>query len=350
MARVGVSYAIGREANAKYNETLSGVQVKNARYHQFIKPVDGFIRPGDPSSGLLPGINPTVKNDGTEDKLIQAYCFRLCATNVPENRLPWPKPENYNPMKYELLLRNFEAGDNRIPWNPVMMPNRKTDSNNNFAVSTDNIRMNYDYPDGDYETRQLIIKEHENYQRGLMWTLAEHPRVPEKIREYFQEWGLSKDEFLDNDNWPRQLYVREARRMVSSYVMTQHNCQGNETVTDPVGLAAYTMDSHHVQRYIDKNGYVRNEGDVQVGGFPPYPISYRSIVPKESDCTNLFVPVCLSSSHIAFGSIRMEPVFMVLGQTSASAALMAIEEGVNVQNINYQKLSDLLLADKQVLK
>ncbi len=349
MAEADVSFTFGREANSKYNETLNGVQVKNAKYHQFIKPVDGYIQPGNPSSGLLPGINSSIEKDGSGDKRIQAYCFRLCATDVPENRRPWTKPENYNPERYELLLRNFEAGDDRIPWNPVMMPNRKTDSNNNFAISTDNIGMNYDYPDGDYETRRLIIKEHEDYQKGLMWTLANHPRVPQSVRQYFNEWGLSKDEFVDNDNWPFQLYVREARRMVGDYVMTQHNCQGRETVKDPVGLAAYGMDSHHIQRYIDKNGYVRNEGDVQVGGFSPYPISYRSIVPRESECTNLFVPVCLSASHIAYGSIRMEPVFMVLGQSSASAALLAIEEDVNVQNIDYQKLSQHLLDDRQVL-
>jgi len=349
MAKAGVSYTFGREANSKYNETLNGVQVKHSTHHQFIKPVDGYIRPSDRSSGLLPGINSSIEKDGTGDKRIQAYCFRLCATDVPENRIPWPKPGNYNPMRYELLLRNFEAGDHRIPWNPVMMPNRKTDSNNNFAFSTDNIGMNYDYPDGDYETRRLIIQEHEDYQKGLMWTLANHPRVPQKIREYFQRWGLSKDEFVDNNNWPHQLYVREARRMVSDYVMTQHNCQGRVVADDPIGLAAYTMDSHNTQRYVGENAYVRNEGDVQVGGFPPYPISYRSIVPKESECTNLFVPMCPSSSHMAFGSIRMEPVFMVLAQSSATAAVQAIEEGMAVQKIDYQKLSQRLMADKQVL-
>ncbi len=350
MAVAGVSYTFGREASSKYSETLNGVQVKNAIYHQFIKPVDGYIKRGDPSSGLLPGINSFVEKDGIGDKKIQAYCFRLCATDVPDNRRPWPKPKNYNPMRYELLLRNFEAGDHRIPWNPVMMPNRKTDSNNNYAISTDNIGMNYAYPDGDHEIRRLIIQEHEDYQKGLMWTLANHKRVPKKIREYFQKWGLSRDEFVDNDNWPHQLYVREARRMVSDYVMTQNNCQGRQIAEDPVGLAAYGMDSHNIQRYIDKNGYVRNEGDVQVHDFPPYPISYRSIVPKESECTNLLVPVCVSATHIAFGSIRMEPVFMVLGQSAATAALQAINEGISVQKIDYQKLHYRLLVDKQILE
>ena len=351
MAKAGVSYTVGREANSQYDETLSGVQVKNSTHHQFIKPVDPYVRPGDPSSGLLPRVVAgPLPPDGTGDRKVQAYNYRLCATDQPANRRPWPKPANYDQRQYEILLRNFEAGDMRIPWNPVLMPNRKTDSNNNFAFSTDNIGMNYDYPDGDYATREKIIQEHIDYQQGLMWTLANHPRVPAKIREHFQTWGLSKDEFLDTDNWPHQLYVREARRMVGPHVMTQHNCQGRVTAEDSVGLAAYTMDSHNIQRYVDSSGLVRNEGDVQVGGFPPYPISYRSIVPKEGECTNLLVPVCLSATHISYGSIRMEPVFMVLAQSSATAAAMAIDGGTSVQAVDYAKLRERLLADKQVLE
>jgi hypothetical protein len=350
LALAGVSYTVGREANATYSETLNGVQTKNAIHHQFIKPVDPYVTPGDPASGLLPGVHDEGPGaEGAADRRVQAYCFRLCATNVPENRRPWPKPQNYNPLRYELLLRNFEAGDHRIPWNPVMMPNGKTDSNNNFAISTDNIGFNYDYPDGDYKTRAAIIAEHENYQKGLMWTLANSPRVPDKVRAHFNEWGLSKDEFTDNDNWPHQLYIREARRMVADYVMTEHNCRGSVTCDDPVGLAAYTMDSHNVQRYVDTEGFARNEGDVQIGGFPPYPISYRSIIPKQSQCSNLAVPVCLSASHIAYGSIRMEPVFMLLGQSAATAASHALDEQTSLQNINYEKLKACLLADKQIL-
>ncbi len=350
MALAGVSYVVGREANAVYGETLNGVQTHNATHHQFVKPVDPYIVPGDPSSGLLPGIDPHGPGEeGGGDHRVQAYNFRICATDVPENRRPWPKPDDYDPLRYELLLRNFEAGDEQIPWHAVMMPNRKTDSNNNHAVSTDYIGMNYEYPDGDYATRERIVHEHESYQKGLMWTLANSPRVPEKIRAYFQTWGLAKDEFTDNDNWPRQLYVREARRMVSDYVMTQHNCQGRQIAEDPVGLAAYTMDSHNVQRYVDADGHVRNEGDVQVGGFPPYPISYRSIVPKRSECTNLLVPVCLSASHIAFGSIRMEPVFMVLGESAATAAVQSLDADVDLQALDYARLSERLQADGQIL-
>lgn len=351
MAKAGVSYHVGREANAAYGETLNGVQTKNAVHHQFIVSPDPYIVPGDPSSGLLPGIHPGGPGEeGAGDHRVQAYCFRMCTTDVPENRRPWPKPDDYDPLRYELVLRNLEAGDHRIPWNPVLMPNRKTDTNNNFAISTDNVGMNYEYPEGDYATRERIIREHETYQKGLMWTLANNPRVPEKVREHFQRLGPAKDEFVDNDNWPHQLYIREARRMVSDYVMTQHDCQGRRIADDPVGLAAYTMDSHNVQRYVTEDGRVVNEGDVQVGGFSPYPISYRSIRPKKSECTNLLVPVCLSASHIAYGSIRMEPVFMVLGQSAATAACHAIDEGAAVQDIDVPKLLARLKADGQILE
>jgi hypothetical protein len=349
MAKAGVSYHVGREANAKYGETLNGVQVKNSIHHQFIKAVDPFVKPGDPSSGLLPLIQPGVPEpDGTGDRLVQTYNFRVCTTDVPENRRPWPKPADYDERRYELLLRNCEAGDTRIPWNPIFMPNRKTDTNNNFAISTDHIGANYDYPDGDYATRDRIFRDHVSYQQGLLWTLANHPRVPEKMREHFQRLGLAKDEFVDHDNWPHQLYVREARRLISEYVMTQHNCQGRTVAEDPVGLAAYTMDSHNIRRYA-KDGRVWNEGDVQVGGFPPFPIAYRSLRPKESECANLLVPVCLSASHISYGSIRMEPVFMVLGQSTATAAVLAINAGTSVQRVDYAKLRERLLADGQIL-
>lgn len=269
---------------------------------------------------------------------------------MPANRRAWEKPKNYDSRQYELLLRNFEAGDNRVPWNPVWMPNRKTDTNNNYAISTDYIGRNYAYPNADYKTRDRIFQEHLSYQKGLMWTLANHARVPKKVRAHFQRIGLAKDEFTATDNWPHQLYVREARRMVSGYVMSQHDCQARREATDGVGLATYTMDSHNIQRYVDKSGHVRNEGDVQVGGFSPYPIAYRSLCPRKTECGNLLVPVCLSASHIAYGSIRMEPVFMVLGQSAATAACHAIDSRTTVQQIDIAKLQKRLLADGQVLK
>ena len=352
MATAGVSYHVGREANKTYGETLNGVQKKmNLKNHRFLQQVDPYVKPGDPSSGLLPGVHgDDPGEEGEGDRRVQAYCFRMCMTDVPGNRLSWMKPADYDPLRYEILLRNFEAGDHRAPWSPTLMPNRKTDTNNNGAFSTDNIGKNYDYPEADYQTRERIFREHLSYQQGLMWTLANHPRVPQKVRSVFQQWGLAKDEFTGSGHWPHQLYIREARRLISDYVMTQHDCQGRRVVEDPAALAAYTMDSHNVQRYVDQHGHVRNEGDVQVGGFAPFPISYRSIVPQKSQCTNLFVPVCLSASHIAYGSIRMEPVFMVLGQTAATAASQAIDEQVAVQDVDYQTLKTRLQADHQVLK
>ncbi len=351
MAKAGVSYAVGRESNATYDETLNGVQTARATKHQFEHPVDPYVVPGDPSSGLLPSLgdhDPGADGDG--DHRVQAYCFRMCLTDVAENRVPVPKPEGYDPLRYEVLLRHLLAGWDRVFGNHKMMPNRKSDTNNHGAFSTDNIGMNYDYPDGDYATRERIIEEHKTYQKGLMWFLANDPRVPEDLQALVQRWGLPKDEFVDNDHWPHQLYIREARRMVSEYVMTEHNCRGSRVAEDPVGLGAYGMDSHNTQRYVDAEGYARNEGDVQVGGFSPYPISYRSIVPKARECANLLVPVCLSASHISYGSIRMEPVFMLTGQSAATAAVHAIEEKKAVQKIDYERLRERLLADAQVLE
>ncbi|PIE23753.1 MAG: xanthan lyase [Planctomycetota bacterium] len=350
MALAGVSFTVGRESKSRYGESLNGIQVKNAVHHQFVVPVDPYVVAGDKSSGLLPGITEgPLPPDGSGDHRVQAYCFRMCITDIPENRAEWVKPKDYDEKLYELLFRNFEAGDMRIPWSPIWMPNRKTDTNNNFAVSTDFIGHNYEWPNASYAERERIFARHLSYQQGLLWSLAHHPRVPEQIRKHFQKYGPAKDEFVDHGNWPHQLYVREARRMVSDYVMTQHDCQGRRRAKDAVGLAAYTMDSHNIQRYVDEHGHVRNEGDVQVGGFPPYPISYRSIRPKKSECKNLLVPLCLSASHIAYGSIRMEPVFMVLGQSAASAASLAIQEGVAVQDIPIKALQQRLLADGQVL-
>lgn len=348
MAKAGVSYHVGREANSVYGETLNGVQTGHAVHHQFTKQVDPYVKPGDPASGLLPGIEKDPGEEFAGDRKVQAYNFRMCTTDDPDNRRAWEKPANYDERQFELALRNVEAGDARLAWAPSWMPNRKTDTNNNFAVSTDFIGMNWDYPEADYATRAKIWQAHEDWQKGLMWTYAHHPRVPEKIRAAFQKLGLAKDEFPDNGNWPRQLYIREARRMVADYVMSEKNCKRREIVEDSVGMGAYNMDSHHVQRYVTKEGFVRNEGDVQVGS-RPYPISYRSIRPKAGECSNLLVPVCLSASHIAYGSIRMEPVFMVLGQSAATAAVHAIEQGVSVQDIRHDKLKARLLEDGQVL-
>jgi len=350
MALSGVSYAVGRESNDQYGETLNGVQTALGKYHQFPDGVDPYIRTGEPSSGLLPNINPDIQRDGTGDSKIQAYCYRMCLTDAPENRIPFEKPEGYNELEYELLFRAIEAGAKSPYFIPSDMPNRKTDWNNRGPFSTDYIGRNYNYAEGDYETRDKIRASHKTYQLGLMWTLAYHPRIPESIREEISRWGLPKDEYEKYGNWSPQLYVREVRRMISDFVMTENHCKQKLPVEKSIGMGAYTMDSHHVQRYVTKEGYVKNEGDVEVGGFGPYPIAYESIVPKKQECTNLFVPVCPSSTHMAFGSIRMEPVFMILGQSAATAACMAIEDKVSVQDVNYNKLKKQLLKDKQILK
>ncbi|MEL7120670.1 MAG: FAD-dependent oxidoreductase [Bacteroidota bacterium] len=364
MAKVGVSYFVGREDNKQYNETLNGVQLRNK--HQFPDGIDPYVVKGDPTSGLLPYINPTVQPNGTGDKRLQAYNYRLCLTNNPNNRIPFPEPDNYNPLNYELLWRvmqknlNLDNAGNLIPgstnnegkydhywqWRTFKtgfiiqyMPEDKTDFNHLGGFSIDYIGQNHDYPEASYKRRAEIFEEHKQFILGIFYFLKTDPRVPQKIKDEFNSWGLPKDEFTDNGGWPHYLYVRETRRMIGEYVMTEHNCVGDEVVEDGIALAAYTMDSHNTQRVV-VNGMVKNEGNVEVGGFGPYPIAYRSITPKRDECTNLLVPVCLSASHIAYGSIRMEPVFMVLGQISALAACEAIDHDGQVQSVNHKVLTD----------
>ena len=345
----GVPFTVGREANAVHDETLDGVQLGRAIHHQFATPVSALIDPGDPASGLLPGILPEPHPaDGSGDRGLQAYCFRMCLTDDPDNQLPWTAPEGYDPARYELLLRTFDGGADRVPWNIVRMPNRKSDVNNNGAVSTDYIGGNHQYIDANDEQRQQIIAEHLHWQQGLLWTLATHPRVPEKVRADTNRWRRAADEFTDNDGWPWRIYVREGRRMISTVVMNENHVRGKLTLEDPIGFASYGMDSHHVHRRA-VDGLVRNEGDVQVGGFSPWPISYRSITPPPRSCSNLLVPVAISATHIAFGSARMEPVFFVLGESAGIAAALAIEHKTSVQDVSYPLLKEHLLAAEQIL-
>ena len=374
MAAAGVSYTVGREANDQYGESLNGIQANKLSYtlrktvsrntynHNFIEGVDPYVKKGDPSSGLLPFISPGKPGiDGKGDNKIQAYCFRMTLTDHPDNRIPFAKPIGYNELDFELLFRNYEAaegpiekmysyGDPLVPWINSDMPNRKTDTNNQKGFSTDFIGQNYDYPEGSYAERDKISAAHKKYQQSLMWTLAYHPRIPTKVREVVSKWGTCKDEYESEDGWQGQLYVREARRMISDYVMTQENCEALRVAKDPVGMGAYGMDSHNIKRYVDVNGFVKNEGNVEAHVDSPFPVSYQSIVPKKSEVQNLLVPVCLSASHIAFGSIRMEPVFMVLGQSAAIAASIAIDKNYNVQDIPYHELEAELIKYKQVLQ
>ena len=349
----GVSFTTGRESNATYNETVSGIQTKGALKNQLPDGIDPYLQPGDPASGLLPGVNPDAGGeDGQGDHRLQAYCFRMCLTDSPENRVTIGKPEGYDEAAYEILFRAIEAGQSRDFTKFSLMPNRKTDSNNNGGISNNPVGLNHgkdwNWATLDHDQRLALAKQHEHWQRGLMWTLQNHPRVPEKIRKEYSAWGLPKDEFTDNGHWPHQLYVREARRMVSDFVMTEHHCRRKQPVPEPIGLAAYTMDSHNVQRHV-KNGMVKNEGDIQLRIPGPYPVSYRAIVPKKAECQNLLVPWCLSASHMAFGSIRMEPVFMILAQSAATAADIAIKSGISVQDVPYEVLKNRLIEDGQRL-
>ena len=351
MASSKISYHVGREANSKYQEQWNGIQAGVFQHkHYFKNHIDPYKVPGDSSSGLLPRISPEKPGvNGEGDKKVQTYCYRMCLTNKPENRVPFPKPDGYDASQYELLIRVFNAGWGELFEKYDWIPNWKTDTNNHGPFSTDNIGMNYDYPDATYARRKEILKEHETYQKGLMYFMATDPRMPPDVQKQLNTWGLAKDEFKDNGNWPHQIYVREARRMISDVVMTENEILSQKPVNDPVGMGSYTLDSHNIQRYVTDSGFVQNEGDIGVHAPKPYGISYGAIVPKESECKNLLVPVCLSSSHIAFGSIRMEPVFMILGESAATAASMAIDEKINVQKVSYEGLKKKLLEQKQVL-
>ena len=356
MAAAGIDYHVGREGKDVYGEDWNGVQtgVLHHRHHFDAIPgkkrIDPYVIPGDPSGGVIARVSPDPpgnRHDG--DHRVQAYCFRMCLTNDPANRIPFARPDNYDPANYELLARIFDAG-----WRDVFgkfdpIPNHKTDTNNHGPMSTDNIGMNYGYPEGSYETRRRIIKEHEDYQKGWLYFIANDPRVPEDIQKRMRTWGLPKDEFTDNGHWPHQLYIREARRMIGSFVMTEHELLKRRPTPQSVGMGSYTIDSHNVQRYITPDGYVQNEGDIGVK-CTPYQIAYGSLVPKKQQCENLLVPVCVSSSHIAFGSIRMEPVFMILGQSAATAACMALDDKSAVQDIDYDQLTAQLIREGQVLE
>ncbi|GIP38429.1 hypothetical protein J31TS4_17090 [Paenibacillus sp. J31TS4] len=349
LARAGVSYHVGREANAVYHETWNGIQF-GSPHHTFRAWVDPFVVEGKPDSGLLYGVSdasPGIQGQG--DSSVQAYNFRICLTDTASNKVDFPQPPGYDPAKFELLSRYIRAGVwdvMRLHW---PMPNGKTDLNNFGAVSTDFIGMNHGWPDGDYAERERLFQEHVHHNLGILHFLANDDSVPLSIREEVSRWGLPADEFLGTANWPHSLYVREGRRMIGDVVMNQNHCLRYRVEEDAIGMASYGMDSHNCRRLVI-DGRCVNEGNVETGLNGPYPISYRGIVPKGTECTNLLVPVCLSSSHIAYGSIRMEPVFMVLGQSAGTAAAMALEgSGRAVQDVDYGTLRTRLLQDGQLL-
>ncbi|MDQ0252423.1 hypothetical protein J2W22_004511 [Sphingomonas kyeonggiensis] len=351
MAGAGVRFTVGREANAAYGETLNGVQLKNTTNHQFTLDIDPYRVAGDPSSGLLPRISAErPAPDGSADARIQAYTYRMCLTDVPANRVPFSRPRGYDAGQYALLKRYMDAGYRDFFRKFDRIPNGKTDTNNFGAFSFDNIGMNYRYPEGSDAERQAIAREHTRYQQGLLWFMAHDPGVPADMRAEMSKWGLCKDEFTRNGHWPREMYVREARRMVSDFVMAEPHLRGTSPTPRPIGMGSYNMDSHNVQRIIDARGFVRNEGNIEISPGRAYPISYDAIVPRRGEVTNLLVPVALSASHIAYGSIRMEPVFMILGQSASVAASIAIDDQLPVQDIDYSKLRAQLTREGQILE
>ncbi|MGB0766171.1 MAG: FAD-dependent oxidoreductase [Phycisphaeraceae bacterium] len=354
MPGAGVSYVMGRESNDEFDEQGNG-NTGVAKKNQLRNGIDPYVVKGDPSSGLLPYVNPDLGGDpGDGDHRFQAYCYRMCLTDVPENRITIEKPEGYDERDYEILFRSIEAGQKGGFFKTSPMPNRKTDSNNVGGVSTDFIGANYgdnwNWATLKHREREVLADMHKQWQLGLVWTLQNHSRVPKEIRKAYGMWGLPKDEFADNGHWPYNLYVREARRMRSDFVMTENHCKRKLSVEDPIGMGAYTLDSHNTQRVVH-NGMVKNEGDIQtyLRG-KAYGIAYRSIVPKQDECENLLVPWALSATHIAFGSIRMEPVFMILSESAVVAACIAIDRDLPVQAVDYDDLKPQLEARGQVLR
>jgi hypothetical protein len=348
MAQAGVSYTFGRESVAQYGESLAGVRAHTAS-HQFA--VD--IPARDENGKLLPEVSAEPRGEpGSADKRIQAYNFRVIASSVPENRIPWPKPSGYDPKRYELLARYLPAMTKYmgrpLTFNEVslfrVIPNGKADINNRGGFSSDYIGKNYNYPDGTYAERAKIWQEHIDYQQGFYYFLANDPRVPRELQEEVRQWGLAKDEFTDTENWPNQLYVREARRMVGEFVATQKDLQTERTKADVIGMGSYNSDSHNLQRHVSETGIVLNEGDVQVP-VQPYQIPYRLMLPKRAEAENLLVPVCFSASHIAYSSLRMEPQYMIIGHAAGVASAMAVQKGLAVQAVPVDELQKTLLAE-----
>src|SRR3546814_726734 len=301
MALAGVSYTVGREDNSVYNETLNGYQLaeylKQSGRHQFPDGISPYRIPGDPASGLLNGISPETPGKTVDgDQKVQAYNVRICLTDSVENQIPITRPPDYDSTKYELLARLFKAQPNFTGPNDYFiwseMPNRKTDVNNRGGFSTDMIGANYEWPEGSFETRKRIFEEHVYYTKGLLYFMTTDPRVPDTLRNEVARWGYPKDEYVSTGHFTPQLYIREARRLIGEAVLTENHCRGKLEVDDPIGMGSYPMDSHNTQRII-VNGMVKNEGNVEVGGFDPYSISCSCITPKRTECTNLLVPVCL---------------------------------------------------------
>ncbi len=349
MAKSGVSYTVGREANDQYGETLNGYRI-NYEKGTDLTQIDPYIIEGDKKSGLLPYIDKKAPSkQGAKDKKVQAYTYRMTLTDDPANRIKIEKPANYNVLWYEVLLRQIKLNPS-IELQKIItltpMPNRKTDTNH-----LDFFGASYDYAEANYEQRKQIEQLHKDYALGMLYFLENDSRVPEHIRKEMSDWGLPKDEFVDTQNFPNHIYVREARRMQGEYVMIEKNVtkEDRKAAEHGIGLGSYALDCHYVSKVIDGEGKLRYEGTI-FRPTTPYPISYYAITPKKKEVTNLLVPICLSSSHVAYSSIRMEPVYMVLGQSAAVAAAMAIDNNVAVQDISYADLATKLEGLNQIIK
>jgi len=355
MAASKVDYRVGREGNDVYQETLNGVQVNQSLINQFVNRIDPFGKVGDPTSGLLPRISmwKPVK-DGEGDYKIPAYHFPLCLTRVEENKFPFPKPQEYDPFQYELLLRTLKRGSKPIWVHSDPVPNAKIYTQGYGSFSINNIGMNYGYPEGTYQERENIIREHLNYQQGYFYFLCNDQRVPLEIREGMKEWGLARDEFTQSNHWPEQLNICHARRMMGEFILTENHIKRRKRTPRPVALVFNPIKSNHVQRYVtsDESGnfHVLNEGGFEAELEGPYSISYDSLIPREEQCTNLLVPVCMSASYVAYSSLCGDDVFMMLGQVAATAAVVALEQQKPLQRISYSKLKERLLEDGQVLE
>jgi hypothetical protein len=346
----GISTETIREGNARYGETKNGIQVRND-YRQFEVKVDPYKIPGDTNSGLIPTIQPSeLGENGSSDKHIQGYCFRLCLTREEKNRVIIPKPDNYDPGNYEIYRRYLKAGGGLF-YPQANRANGKTDLGSWHDLSANLYGENWQYPAGSYSTRDSIAQYHRDFTRGLIWFLQNDPGVDEQTRKNWEGWGTCEDEFTDNDGWPRRLYIRSARRMVSDYIITEQHTRRDkpDTVGEPVAIAWWPPDMHHARRIV-KDGYSYNEGFVFGGDdWKPFGIAWKALVPRESECTNLITPTCISSSYVAYGAIRILPTFMILGQSAGCAAAFAIDRNVNVQDIKYVELRALLVSNGQIL-
>lgn len=353
IAFAGVTTTWGRESNSVYGETKNGIRAETT-FAQFTVNVDPYNVPGDPSSGVIPTIqNEPLGIPGEGDKSIQAYCFRMCLTKELLNRIPFTRPENYDRQQYEIYLRYLKAGG-KLYTPDIRLPNGKTDLGAWHDLSHNLYGMNRDYPAGSYVDRQRIFDQHKTFTQGLFYFLANDTEVAKldpSLQNTWKQWGLCKDEFTDNEGWPRQFYVRDARRMVSDYVITEHQTSRSNPilVEDPVAVAYWPPDLHSARRII-KDGYAYNEGYVFGGNtWRPFGISYRALVPKRNECTNLLTPTCPSSSHVAYGAIRIEFTFMAMGQATAVAAALSIDHSCSVQDVEYKTLRDKLVALGQVV-